>query len=196
MPESKACKTCSQVKPLDQFHKRLDDRVAHCKDCIKVKTRARYIANAEVLRQKAKDYRKANPEKVKALRLAWKRANPDKNVASVVAYQRRNPDKHAVHAKNYRNKNKEKYAVWSRNRQAKLANCKTYYISDREIDKLYSDPCVACGSKTKQTIDHIIPIDLGGSHGIGNLQTLCLSCNSSKRNRVMTVWKKSLRRKF
>jgi 5-methylcytosine-specific restriction endonuclease McrA len=192
--DSKPCKTCLQVKPLDQFYKQRERRVAHCKDCMKPIIRARYEANAELLRQKSKDYRLANPEKVKALRRAWKQANPEKNVASVVAYQRRNPEKHAVYAKNYRDKNKDKYAVWSRNRQAKLANCKTYYISDKEIDKLYSDPCVACGSKTKQTIDHIIPIDLGGSHGIGNLQTLCLSCNSSKRNRVMTVWKKSLRK--
>jgi 5-methylcytosine-specific restriction endonuclease McrA len=166
--------------------------VAHCKACVKIKSKQHYLENSELLREKARQYRAKNPEKVRERRLAWKRANKEKNVAMVVKYQRRNPDKRAAATKRYRERNKERYASWSRARQAKLNNCKHYLITDKDLRKLYSDPCFACGSREKQTIDHIIPIDLGGNHGIGNLQTLCLSCNSSKRNRVMTVWRKSL----
>ncbi len=192
MQESKACKTCNQIKTLDEVHKRLERRVAHCKECTKVKTRQRYVANAESLREKARQYRQANPDKVKKLRQDWKRANKAKNVESVVAYQRRNPDKHAKWAKTYRQNNLAKYRLWAQNRLAKLSQNGVYYVSPKEVEKLLSSDCVACGSSSNQTLDHIIPIDLGGTHSIGNLQTLCLSCNSSKRNRVMTVWKKSL----
>lgn len=44
--------------------------------------------------------------------------------------------------------------------------------------------CVKCGKTEKLEIDHIIPVSKGGKGVLENLQTLCVSCNRSKRNRV------------
>lgn len=44
--------------------------------------------------------------------------------------------------------------------------------------------CVNCGSKLFLTIDHKHPHSKGGSDDESNLQTLCGSCNSRKRDRV------------
>ncbi len=41
--------------------------------------------------------------------------------------------------------------------------------------------CLACGKKSKLTLDHILPIALGGETSIFNVQPLCVSCNCSKR---------------
>jgi 5-methylcytosine-specific restriction enzyme A len=40
--------------------------------------------------------------------------------------------------------------------------------------------CQKCGAVDNLTIDHIIPLALGGSNDISNFHTLCKSCNSSK----------------
>lgn len=46
--------------------------------------------------------------------------------------------------------------------------------------------CVSCGkwfTKSEITVDHIIPKRKGGLDVISNLQAMCRSCNSSKRDR-------------
>lgn len=44
--------------------------------------------------------------------------------------------------------------------------------------------CVTCGGFEHLSLDHIVPWSRGGSDDIGNLQTMCRACNSSKRDRV------------
>ncbi len=52
------------------------------------------------------------------------------------------------------------------------------YVLDRD-----HHTCQSCGTTKKLTIDHIIPLNLGGTHDLSNFQTLCQSCNSRKRDR-------------
>jgi 5-methylcytosine-specific restriction endonuclease McrA len=40
--------------------------------------------------------------------------------------------------------------------------------------------CIGCGENKPLTRDHIIPLALGGSHDIENIQPLCRNCNSRK----------------
>lgn len=47
--------------------------------------------------------------------------------------------------------------------------------------------CLCCGSDKSLTLDHIIPIYLGGTDLDENLQTLCFSCNIKKSGAVMTL---------
>ena len=42
--------------------------------------------------------------------------------------------------------------------------------------------CLKCGNINKLQIDHINPISRGGENKLSNLQTLCNSCNSKKRD--------------
>lgn len=44
--------------------------------------------------------------------------------------------------------------------------------------------CLNCGSTDNLSIDHIIPLSKGGKTIIQNLQTLCLTCNLRKGNRI------------
>lgn len=40
--------------------------------------------------------------------------------------------------------------------------------------------CLACGTTEALTIDHVVPLDLGGRHAEDNFQTLCRPCNAKK----------------
>ena len=40
--------------------------------------------------------------------------------------------------------------------------------------------CKHCGANTNLTVDHIQPVQWGGTNDMGNLQLLCRNCNSRK----------------
>lgn len=55
----------------------------------------------------------------------------------------------------------------------------------RELCVKYNHRCLACNQRQPLTKDHIIPVHLGGSDDISNIQPLCRSCNSSKNTRII-----------
>jgi len=76
-------------------------------------------------------------------------------------------------------------------RKKRMSECKIYHILDKDLAKLYTGQCYNCGSSKNQSIDHRIPISRNGDHGIGNLMTLCRTCNASKKDRTIMEWKLS-----
>lgn len=44
----------------------------------------------------------------------------------------------------------------------------------------YDQRCLCCGEKKPLTPDHVVPLALGGSNGIENIQPLCWRCNTRK----------------
>ncbi|MEU2573613.1 HNH endonuclease [Streptomyces anulatus] len=58
--------------------------------------------------------------------------------------------------------------------------------------------CTYCGSNgiRAEAVDHVVPLHLGGSHSITNLVPSCCSCNSSKRDRTVLGWRRSIHRRI
>lgn len=44
--------------------------------------------------------------------------------------------------------------------------------------------CLKCGAADDLSLDHVVPTIRGGSGRVGNLQTLCRTCNSEKGDRI------------
>lgn len=49
----------------------------------------------------------------------------------------------------------------------------------------YENRCLCCGEIKPLAIDHIIPLSKGGTNTLDNLQPLCKSCNSKKRDKTI-----------
>jgi len=45
--------------------------------------------------------------------------------------------------------------------------------------------CGHCGAMTNLSVDHVVPVKKGGTDDLHNLQCLCRSCNSRKRDRFI-----------
>ena len=57
----------------------------------------------------------------------------------------------------------------------------------RKRDGSYCALCYIYLSTGNATIDHIIPLSLGGSHNLNNLQLLCIDCNIKKGNSIIVT---------
>lgn len=70
-----------------------------------------------------------------------------------------------------------------------MSNRITYNSWQKDtVYEKYGGCCAICGSlvrKNKMTINHKIPLSMGGTNEIKNLQLTCWSCNQAKSNLPM-----------
>jgi 5-methylcytosine-specific restriction endonuclease McrA len=181
----KQCSKCQKIKSLDDFynHQTNADRKSNsCKKCSLAHARARYQKNLESQRErsriKAAKERAQFPEKVR------KRNRENMNYHFSL-----NPEKFRARSAAWKKANPERVNDWNRSRLSRKKNNQTFFVSEKFLCRLYKSECAHCGSKENITQDHVIPIARGGSHSEGNLQPLCLSCNSSKKDKTMIEWR-------
>lgn len=110
-----------------------------------------------------------NLEKMRAIRKAWKIANPDKVRESRSEWMRNHPEARAANQSI---------------RRARILGSGGSFTSDqiRGLFLLQKGCCAICNGKLLDKFhrDHIMPLVLGGSNDISNIQILCPSCNSKK----------------
>lgn len=210
-----ATKETRAIKDREHYERTRDQKLEYAReyrishsDEIKEWKKNYRIENREKLAEKDKRYREANLTEINTKRKAKYAADPEKflqqakkwaenNVEKANANKRkwalRNQEKASNAGKQWRSNNPEKRAEMKLRRRARIALNPVYEVSDEFLKHLYASPCVACGSTEKITADHIIPVARGGEHSESNLQPLCGSCNSSKRDLTMTEWKKAKR---
>ncbi len=75
-------------------------------------------------------------------------------------------------------------AKTNRHRARKRGNGGSYTAKQwQDLKAQYGNKCLCCGTPEGErplTIDHVIPVSLGGPNNIGNAQPLCQICNSAK----------------
>jgi 5-methylcytosine-specific restriction endonuclease McrA len=165
LTDKKQCTKCGEWKNKDQFNKdknRKDGLFPWCKTCSRANTQKHVDAHLEEYREKARKWAEDNRERSRAKTRTWYNNNKEKALQYAYTYVE--------------------------NRRArKVANGGKVTKGEWEaLKNKYGNKCIAPGcNRTDVTMDHVIPLSLGGAHSIENIQPLCGFHNSSKQTKVI-----------
>lgn len=68
------------------------------------------------------------------------------------------------------------------------ARKKRAFVESVDFSLLFSESsfCAYCETTETLSVDHVVPLSRGGLHEVGNLVVACRSCNSSKKDRLLS----------
>jgi len=201
-PTNKKCKLCNKVfKANSPAHIYCGNREAK-KGC-SYSNRKKYYHSSKYKKYKIK-YSEKNTEKLAKLQSNWRKLQRELNTDYIKRqralsrkYCKENKKKLQKYQIEYRKKNRDKILEYNRKRLLLKKNISGQHTKQEweDLKKHNYNKCAQCGIKEKElkkiwkhtnfnklTKDHIIPISLGGTDFIDNIQPLCISCNSSKKN--------------
>lgn len=217
MSQYKTCNECKRFLPNSSFSPTKGGKFgtrAKCKPCCAKATKNYRMRNPTCAAEYSKTYRERFPEIVKANNKKFRESNPDyaknyhaehresellrskikywKNVEKESLrkkkFRENNPEAIKERNRKYRQNNPEIIRAKSQRRRARIAQNLTFHVSKKELKRLYAAECFYCDNAA-ETIDHVVPIVRGGSHGIGNLVPACNHCNFSKAGRTIMEWR-------
>lgn len=130
-----------------------------------------YERNRDLVREKKRIHRVMNYAKYREKEDSWAKMNPEKRKASVARWHKNNPEFGQTKGQN--------------RRAMKIASGGTVSADQWKKLKIAHGPlCVYCHETKPLTMDHVIPLSRGGRHSIENIVPACLSCNSSKKDKM------------
>lgn len=179
-PSEKRCPRCEVVKPSSEFGRDPNVRSglkAYCTKCLREAARERTRKDPEKHREQVRQYRKNNPERARKVARDRMRAWRAKNLEQQRAYAREYHKRRWREDAEYRERFKRANAT---RRKRARGGTLTPAQWDAMLD-FYEGTCLICGSGPA-TMDHVIPLSKGGVNAIGNVQPLCLICNSRRYN--------------
>lgn len=192
MNEYKTCTKCGQTQSTNNFYRQKSTKDGFrtwCKSCF-ARANKQWLADHPGQSAKySKKWQENNPEKSIQSSQSWKARNKEKIKSYNQIYSKQNASKINELNRNWAKRNPEWCRANNAKRRALKSNAKTFAISAKEIARLYQTPCFMCGSNNQIELDHIIPLSRGGDHSIGNLLSLCKSCNASKHNSLWMEWR-------
>lgn len=194
LPLGRSCTKCGEWKLYEEFSndkRRKDNCVPRCKVCVSTYHRARYQANREQILEANEQWRDKNADWVRDYKKDWYSKNKSR-VTEVSRYWRQvNAELWRSYSQRWREANLEHSRMLERlrahkRRARKRENGGSFTIEEWvAVCERYDGVCLCCGESKSLTIDHVIPLALGGENSIDNIQPLCGPCNIRKGAKVI-----------
>lgn len=168
-----------------------------CRTCLKVSWASHAPEKKradESLRRKEKplqcasaiaESKRKDPEKYASIRSVWLAATKSERLAQTAEWKVANPERWKEFQAAYRSRNPERISAGRQLRRARLRGAKGAHTGEQLKDLLVKQrfKC-ACGCKrsikNRYHVDHHMPLALGGSNDISNIQLLHPICNLKK----------------
>lgn len=148
---------------------------SQCMACKSVSDRARYAADPEPAKARAKARHSACAEAIRSYNRSRYLADPDAVAARRDKWRADNPERM-----------REKGRQYAANRKARLLGAEGSYTAE-DVARIFAaqkGKCAYCRRRLNQyDVDHIIALAAGGSNHPRNLQILCPPCNRSKHTK-------------
>lgn len=196
-----SCKACKNAQAAEHRATHLEKHRARSRDYHRTHTEQRqaashayYESNRDRILTRTTRYQQEHPEQVKTYKRTYRDKHREEHLPAVrqrsAEWRAANRDKDRAASKHWRNRNRSAYrAIQHRHRARMKGNGGSYTAGQWEALKAhYGYRCLCCGRIEPEimlTVDHVVPIALGGSNDITNIQPLCLSCNCSKQDRTI-----------
>lgn len=171
----KRCYKCGEWKLKSEFNKdktRKDGLFPYCKPCYR-------LDHNNV----AQSYVDRNREKVRMSKRLWN----NKNLDYFHEWNKNNPGVHEAAVRKWQKNNPDKVNAIGENRRArKMGNGGKITAAEWiSIKEKYGNMCLYPGcNRTDITMDHVIPLALGGTHTADNVQPLCSHHNKKKSAKI------------
>jgi 5-methylcytosine-specific restriction endonuclease McrA len=132
-------------------------------------------------------YYRSHPKDNRAYSAARYRTNPEKERARVAAYRKAHPDRVCATMAAWQKAHPAEVATNNAKRRAKILGAEGKYTA-AEVKQLLARQkclCAACKTSIKAGYhrDHVVPLALGGSNFIRNIQLFCPTCNRKKHDK-------------
>lgn len=198
----KICSSCRKEKRKEDFGKNShakDGLQNQCKSCrhkyteknsIKLSEKCRIwrIANREKAREFERNWVKKNKDKVREYQRKWRELNKDSEKKRVLAWRYENIERYKENCSRWKRENKGSVKISDHKRRARKIGNGGVITKQEWVDlcNKYENKCLCCGrGDVDLTIDHIVPISVGGRNVIENAQPLCRSCNCKKHTKTI-----------
>jgi len=194
----KKCATCCSEKALTEFRAsnrraNLDGLTRCCGACIDLaaawkrnnpgRTEKWKAENRERVNRVTREWQHANPDKMKAIR----RRYTVKTVTKRAAYRLANLDRIKPYQKAWfaahpgyiaEKQHVQRARRYQQKKAGGVPRAEWAYIK-----AWYGNVCAQCSATERITMDHFIPLILGGKHEWSNVWPLCKACNSRKKDK-------------
>jgi hypothetical protein len=188
--EKRACIYCKEEKPYSEFSKHISNKNGinnACKKCETKRTKEWREKENKHYTEYHKEYYQKNKEEQLEKHRKYYEENKEAIIEKAKTYYENNSDVVKENVKSYR-KTKRGREV-KRNSSAKRRAIITDKIDTDFLIQLKesTEKCPLCGcllseedGDEKYHLDHIIPLNIGGSHSKENVRYICRKCNLTR----------------